>query len=616
MTPGAMLDGSRCTFRVWAPEAGAVHLKLEGGQGQCVPMASSTGGYFTATVEGVHAGQLYRYQVAEHAWPDPCSRFQPEGPHGPSQVVDRRAYHWHDQHWGGIALEGAVLYELHVGTFTAEGTFAAATQRLGHLKALGVNAVEIMPVAECPGRFNWGYDGVGWFAPSHNYGPYDAFKAFVDAAHAQGIGVVLDVVYNHFGPDGNYASAFSPYYQGSRNTEWGGALNYDGRHCAAVREMVVANAWEWISQFHLDGLRLDAIQSIFDDSRPHIIAELAAAARAAAGGRRILVIAEDETQRGTWLLPAGQGGAGLDGMWNDDFHHAAMVAATGRREAYYHDYLGTPQEFVSAAKRGFLYQGQYYPWQDKARGTPVHTRSMHFVACLQNHDQVANSLEGKRLHQQASPGLCRALTAMLLLGPQTPMLFMGQEFHASAPFLFFADHEQPLRQQVHAGRSEFLSQFPGMGAKDARGLVADPADEATFRRCKLDWSECSDDSPALRLHQDLLALRREDPVIRGQGRGGFDGAVLGEQALLLRWFGGGDDRLLIINLGADLRERPMPEPLLAPPAGRRWSLVWSSEVTRYGGSGTVDPGLDSGGLVPGHSAMLLRAVEGDSHVQA
>src|SRR5690606_1202379 len=275
-----------------------------------------------------------------------------------------------------------------------------------------------------PGRFNWGYDGVDWFAPSHHYGDYDAFKAFVDAAHAEGIGVILDVVYNHFGPDGNYLRCFSPHYFSQRATEWGEAINYDGPHSAAVRDMVIANACEWVREFHLDGLRLDATQAIFDDSPRHIIAELTAAVRLAAGGRRVLVIAENEPEEATHLLPVEEGGQGIDAMWNDDFRHSAMVAATGRREAYYNDYIGTAQELVSASVRGFLYQGQYYPWQDQFRGAPLRGSPSQCVSFLQNHDQVANSVTGRRLHQLTSPGVFRALTATLLLGPQTPLLFM------------------------------------------------------------------------------------------------------------------------------------------------------------------------------------------------
>jgi maltooligosyltrehalose trehalohydrolase len=605
---GATLQGTCCQFRVWAPAAQEVMVEVYGQPVERTPLLPVGDGYFAAERADLHAGQRYRYVLDGVALPDPCSRFQPEGPHGPSEIVDPRAYRWRDEGWRGIGLNGLVLYEIHVGTFTAQGTFAAAATRLSHLRSLGVTAVEIMPIAECPGRFNWGYDGVAWFAPSHNYGPYEGLKGFVDAAHAAGLGVILDVVYNHFGPDGNYTRSFSPHYLGARATEWGEAINYDGEHCAPVRELVIANACEWIRDFHLDGLRLDATQSICDSSPSHVLAELTAAARAAAAPRRIIVIAEDETQRASKLLPVSDGGLGLDALWNDDFHHAARVAATGRREAYYHDYFGTPQEFISSAKRGFLYQGQYYPWQKQPRGEPMRSPASRCVSYLQNHDQVANSSSGLRLHQISSPALCRALTALQLLGPQTPLLFMGQEFHASAPFLFFADHQEPLRTQVRDGRGEFLTQFASLAGGDGRAALTDPGEEATFLRSKLDWSECTEQNPALRLHRELLLLRRLDPVIRGQGYQGFDGAVLGERAFLLRWFNGaGGDRMLIVNLGDDIRERPLPEPLLAPPAGTNWALLWSSEHVRYGGSGAVFQDPAQGWLLPGQCAMLLLA---------
>ncbi len=609
---GAVFDAGRCHFRVWAPAARQVRVELEGPRPRDIPLQMGEEGYWTASVDGARPGHRYRYSVDGTSLPDPCSRYQPDGPHGASAIVDRKSHVWRDQQWRGVRLEDLVLYELHVGTFTAEGTLAAAIERLGHLRKLGITAVEIMPLAEFPGRYNWGYDGVSWFAPSHNYGPYDALKQFVDAAHAAGVGVILDVVYNHFGPDGNYTREFSPFYCGSKGTEWGDSINYDGEQARAVREMAIASACEWIREFHLDGLRLDATHSIFDTSRRHVVGELTAAVRATAAGRTVLVIAENETQCATHLLPEEAGGQGLDAMWNDDFHHTALVAASGRRHAYYQDYLGSPQEFVSTARRGFLYQGQYYPWQEKLRGEPLEVPSGRCVACLENHDQVANSLGGLRLHQLATPALCRALTTVLLLGPQVPLLFMGQEFSSTTPFLFFADHQDPLRTLVRDGRREFLMQFPGVASADGLDALTDPGDEQTFLRSKLDWSQCVDANPALRLHRQLLALRRDDPVLRQRGRHGFDGAVLPGNAFLLRWFDAARaDRLLVVNLGTEVHGQPMPEPLLAPPRGRRWSLLFSSENAHFGGSGSVDPQREGPWRLPGQCAMLLGAVEAE-----
>jgi maltooligosyltrehalose trehalohydrolase len=467
-----------------------------------------------------------------------------------------------------------------------------------------------MPVAAFPGRFGWGYDGVDLFAPTQLYGAPDDFRAFVDAAHRRGLGVILDVVYNHFGPDGNYLRRFAEaYFTHAHTTEWGDAINFDGPDAGPVREFFVANARYWIEEFHLDGLRLDATQSIFDDSPTHILAEIAEAARDAGhrGGRSTWLVAENEPQRAELARPRTAGGLGLDALWNDDFHHTAVVALTGRDEAYYSDYRGSAREFVAAAKYGFLFQGQRFLWQKKPRGTPaLDLPPTAFVHFLENHDQVANSVRGERLMQLTSPGRARALTALLLLGPQTPLLFQGQEFGATAPFLYFADHAGELGALVRRGRAEFLMQFPSIAEPDVRDTLADPGDPATFTRCRLDWRERERHRPVVELHRDLIALRREDPALRGR----LDAAVIGEHACLLRWFGGDDgDRLLCVNLGGALHLRPLPEPLLAPPAGARWSDRWSSEDPAYGGRGA--PPVDAaqeGWRLAGESAVLLASV--------
>ena len=360
-------------FGVWAPRARAVEVVIEGEPEHAHPLRAGTSGYHSAVVPGAAAGARYRFRLdGTDAYPDPLSRFQPDGPHGPSLVVDPSAFLWSDEAWRGVDPPGQVLYELHVGTFTAAGTFDAAIRELPGLRELGVTLLEVMPVAEFPGRFNWGYDGVALFAPYHGYGDAEAFKRFVDAAHRVGLGVILDVVYNHLGPDGSYLREFSADYFTDRYTnEWGDAINFDGPRAAPVRELVVRTPSTGSREFHLDGLRLDATQSIHDASRPHVVAELAAAARRAALPRSIVLVAENEPQQADALAPASDGGYGLDAMWNDDYHHTARVALTGRRDGYFHDYRGTAQEFVSAARHGFLYQGQHYAWQGKARGTPA-----------------------------------------------------------------------------------------------------------------------------------------------------------------------------------------------------------------------------------------------------
>jgi len=586
-------DGST-HFRVWAPVHRRVRVCIEGDRPALHELSAETNGYFSASIAGVGAGTRYRYLLGddEHPYPDPASRFQPDGPHGASMVVDPDAYRWTDQDWRGLALDGQVIYELHVGTFTREGTWAAAARELPALAELGITVVEVMPVAEFPGRFGWGYDGVDLFAPTRLYGMPDDFRRFVNDAHRAGIGVVLDVVYNHLGPSGNYLKAFSPRYFSDRHeTEWGEPLNFDDEDSAPVRALYVANAGYWIDEFHLDGLRLDATQSIFDDSPVHILREIEQRVRAAAKGRRTLLIAENEPQHARIVRPDDHGGLGLDMMWNDDWHHSAFVALTGRREAYYTPHAGRAQEFVSAAKHGTLYQGQVYFWQRQRRGTPaLDIEPAHFVHFLQNHDQVANTTGGVRCHTLASAARHRAMTAMLLLGPQTPMLFQGQEFASSAPFHYFADHEPELAAKVSAGRSDFVSQFPTTATQVVQGRVPEPHDPATFEACKLDFAERERHRPMLELHRDLLRLRREDRCLTAKPA--VDGAVLAEHAFVLRFFAGeGDDRLLVVNLGPQLALPNAPEPLLAPPEGMRWRLLWSSEDPRYGGLGT--PAVDS-----------------------
>ena len=599
-------------FCVWAPDAKRVEIVLED-RTQPLDMQRASNGYFVLDTRDATAGDLYRYRIdGKGPWPDPCSRYQPEGPHGPSLLVEPHRYQWRDRDWKGIALQGQVIYELHIGTFTEAGTFDAAIERLAWLKDIGITLIEVLPVAEFPGRWGWGYDGVHLFAPFHHYGDHEAFKRFVDAAHALGLAVILDVVYNHLGPDGNYLRCFSDRYFSTRHrTEWGEAFNFDGECCEGARDLIVDNACYWVREFHLDGFRLDATQAIFDDGKRHVIAEMVANARREAAERSIVFIAEDEPQRSQHLLPVERGGWGIDAMWNDDFHHSATVALTGSRDAYFHDYAGRAQEFLSAVRRGFLYQGQHYHWQNQPRGRAARglpgSSCVHF---LQNHDQVGNAYASLRMHAMSHPGRYRALTAVFLLGPQTPMLFMGQEFHSSAPFYYFIDHNAELAKLVGQGRRDFLSQFRIYEGDAAKAQIVDPADERTFRRCKLDWSEIEINRHIVDLHRDLLRLRREDPVIAAQDSSRLDGATLSEYAFVLRWFDEEHgDRLLVVNLQADLVLNPAPEPLLAPPLGQRWQMEWSSEEPKYGGCGSYRPVDDQQRWrLPGNSAVLLREV--------
>jgi maltooligosyltrehalose trehalohydrolase len=551
-------------------------------------------GYFSGWVRELRAGALYSFRLDgdESLCPDPASRFQPLGPHGPSQIVDGTSYRWRAA-FSGPPERGQVLYEMHIGTFTREGTYAAAARELGELARLGVTTLELMPVAEFPGRFGWGYDGVALWSPTRLYGSPDDLKRFVDAAHESGLSVILDVVYNHLGPDGNYLDRFaSAYFTDRYPNEWGKALNFDGDDSAPVREFFAENARYWIDEFRFDGLRLDATQSIIDQSPRHVIADITEAARAAGRrhGRRVFICAENEPQEARLAQPVARGGLGCDALWNDDLHHSARVALGGRREAYYHDYLGSPQELISALKWGYLYQGQHYHWQKKARGqSALELEATNYVSYIQNHDQVANSLTGARIQSLTSPALLRAVTALWLLSPPTPMLFQGQEFGASNPFLYFADHNPELAPVVYAGRKEFLKQFPSIANAGASDRLDDPAAAATFERCKLDFSERRAHAPLYALHADLLGLRRSDDAFAAQEAATLHGAVLGPHALLLRFFHPSGHRLIAVNLGDDLKLDPVPEPLLAPRAGRRWRLLLDSEDVKYGGKGYAAP---------------------------
>lgn len=599
-------------FRVWAPASKRVFVSLA----RCADMPEESrieltaegDGYFSGHAAEVGEGTCYRFVLEKGTFPDPASRFQPSGPHGPSQLVDPGRFQWTDQDWKGLTREGQVAYEMHIGTFTKEGTWKSALAQLPELAALGITVLEVMPVADFAGRHGWGYDGVNLFATTRLYGSPDDFRTFVNEAHALGLGVILDVVYNHLGPDGNYLTQFSPdYFSRKYVCEWGDALNFDGENSGPVRELFISNAGYWIDEYHLDGLRLDATQQIFDESPDHLIAAVVRRAREAAGGKGIYIVGENERQHSILLRPPEEGGHDLDALWNDDFHHSAVVALTGRNEAYYSDYKGRPQEFVSSAKWGFLYQGQIYKWQKARRGKPsLDLEPENFITFLQNHDQVANSLWGRRIHTVSSASRLRALTALMLLGPGTPMLFQGQEFAASTPFFYFADHNPELAAAVAKGREDFLAQFPSIASPESRAILADPTLEDTFLRSKLDFADREKNSEAYLLHRDLIALRKRDPFFGKSKRGEYDGAVLGESGLVLRFFGRNqDDRLLIVNLDKDMHLDPAPEPLLAPPDGCLWEVVWSSEDPRYGGSGTPQVECDDNWHLPSQAALVL-----------
>ena len=492
MQLGATLIGERCTFRVWAPSRSALTLRLNG-VGHAL---RREGEYFVAELTA-RAGDQYQYVVDNLAVPDPVSRHLSEGVHGPTEIVDPSAFTWTDIGWRGLPLRDYIIYELHLGTFTGNGTFDAAIAKLPYLKQLGITAIEIMPVSAFPGARNCGYDGVSPYAVQSPYGGPQAFKRFIDAAHRYGFAVMLDVVYNHLGNEGNYLRQFGPYFTARHYTPWGEAIDYAQR---GVREYVVQNALFWVREYHLDGLRLDAVQTIFDDSPRHILAEIAESVHALSRelGREVVVIAESDENDSRLI-----GQYGLDAFWSDDLHHAIHALLTGERKGYYQDF-GASDQIVRALNEGYVFQGEHFKFWDGPRGTPATDVPLPAnVICIQNHDQVGNRAQGERLTTLVPSAAARkAAAALLLLAPHTPLLFMGQEFDETNPFQFFTSYGDPeLKDAVRQGRRE---EFKDFDFSD----VPDPEDERTFLRSKLDWSKVRDDNPMLNWYQELIDLRK------------------------------------------------------------------------------------------------------------
>ena len=499
------------TFRVWAPTPESVAVEVGGEQ---VPMAPVGGGWREAEVDWAAAGDDYRFVVDGDALPDPRSPFQPEGVHGPSRLIEHSAFPWTDGDWRGFHLPSAVLYELHVGTFTEEGTFEAVIPCLDHLAELGVTAVELLPVAEFPGERGWGYDGVDLFAPHHSYGGPNGLKKLVDACHHRGLGVVLDVVYNHLGPAGNYLSRFGPYFTDRYATPWGDALNFDGADSDEVRRFFVDNALSWLRDYHVDGLRLDAVHAIVDTSAVHLLEQIGVevAALSAAVGRPLWLIAESDLNDPRVIDRREVGGYGMDAQWSDDFHHALHAALTGDKSGYYADFGGLSQVAV-ALQQAFVYAGDYSPHRRRVHGRrpAPGTPGWRFLGYLQNHDQVGNRAVGERSTLLMSVGRAKVGAALVLLSPFVPMLFQGEEWGASTPFQYFTDHEDTeLGRLVSEGRRREFASF-GWQPED----VPDPQSVEAFERSMLQWDELSDEPHASLLgwHRSLIALRRSAPAL-------------------------------------------------------------------------------------------------------
>jgi maltooligosyltrehalose trehalohydrolase len=549
---GASLTDEGAAFRVWAPRAEAVSVVLEGPVQGGHALRREADGYFSGQVSGVHAGQLYRYRIGDGPpFPDVASRFQPQGVHGPSQVIDLSRFPWSDAGWQGIERDRLIIYELHVGTFSPEETYDGVIQRLPLLRDLGINAIELMPLADFPGSRNWGYDGVSPYAPARCYGTPADLQRLVDAAHQLGVAVILDVVYNHLGPDGNYTGVYSPYYRTkAHQTPWGDAHNFDGPNSRPVRDYFLHNALHWLGHYHFDGLRLDATHAILDDSRQHFLAELAEKVHAAFPQRKIVLFAEDNQNLNTMLRPADKGGWGLDGIWADDFHHELRRLLAGDHESYFRDYKGRVEDLATILNQGWLFTGQHSIHQGGPRGTdPSGLTPSQFVICIQNHDQIGNRALGHRLHNDIDLAAYRAASALLLTAPQTPLLFMGQEWAATAPFCFFTDHNAELGRLVTEGRRQEFGQFKTFSDPAVRESIPDPQAEETLRKSRLNWGEreAAPHREILALYQALLALRKNEPALRN--RESWEARAWDDDTLVVRHQGkDGSVLILVVRL--------------------------------------------------------------------
>jgi maltooligosyltrehalose trehalohydrolase len=599
------LDADRCAFRVWAPEIDRVEVRLTAPTEQVVPLQKDARGYHHIVVEGVRPGARYVFRLDDALErPDPASASQPGGVHQPSEVVGT-AFPWTDDRWFGLPLRDYIVYELHVGTFTPEGTFDAILPRLAGLKALGITALELMPVAQFPGGRNWGYDGVYPFAVQHSYGGPAGLRRLVNAAHEAGMAVVLDVVYNHLGPEGNYLGDFGPYFTERYKTPWGTALNFDGAHSDEVRDYFIQIALHWQTHYHIDALRLDAVHAIRDFSAVPFLEELAVACqrRAEDLNRRFFLIAESDMNMARHILPRSRGGYGLDAQWSDDFHHVLHVLLTGEQSGYYSDYHGVGM-LARVFREGYAYSGDYSPYRKHRHGSSPHLADFgQFVVCAQNHDQIGNRMGGDRLSASLPGDSLKLAAGVLLLSPFVPMLFMGEDYGETAPFQYFTSHSDPdLVEAVRKGRAAEFASFQWQGD------VPDPQDEATFNRCKL--NEALAGGGAHRLlrdfHAALIALRRDIRAIARAEKGATEPVAFESDNVLAVRYGTGEDAAVAVFA---FSKQPCVIDLPLPPG--IWRKRLDSEDRRWGG--ILDPApdrLESAGIVPlklnGRSVLLFQ----------
>jgi maltooligosyltrehalose trehalohydrolase len=581
---GAEPQREGVSFRTWSTGKKSVSLAILGDNGSVLrelAMERDTTGYYSALDAGSSPGTLYKYRLDGQLVPDIASRFQPQGVHGPSQVMDGRAFPWTDSAWKRPALHDLVIYELHVGTFTREGTFRDIAARFDHLKGIGVNAIELMPIADFAGDRNWGYDGVSIYAPSRAYGKPDDLRAMVDAAHGAGLAVILDVVYNHLGPDGNYMGAYSDhYFNAVHHTPWGAAFNLDGPDAAPVRRHFAENPLYWMKEFHLDGFRLDATHAIPDDSPKHLIQEIAEEIQVLGG----LVICEDPRNERELILPREKGGYGCDAVWADDFHHVVRVQMTNENEGYMGYFKGTMEELLKTVREGWLFTGELQR-DGIPRGTSgVDIEPEHFVHCISNHDQVGNRAYGDRVNQLISPAAYRAASALLIVGPYTPMFFMGQEWSSSSPFLYFTDHHAELGKGVTEGRRKEFSEFSEFKDSSKRALIPDPQALTTFTKSKLNWTELEQPPhrETLRLYTDFVRFRQANLTDRHRGHWQVEQVSRTAIATRYRRKSGGDI-LIVAQLTPNDSILKLESELLRPADGGAWEFVLSSNEPIYGG---------------------------------
>ncbi len=602
-TLGAFVAGGATSWRVWAPRPERVALVLDPGPGERVVPMTRDGEYWRVTVEGPGAGSRYLYELDGGRFPDPCSRSQPEGPHGASEVIDPGGFPWSDGGWQPPNVADLVLYECHIGTLTPEGTFDAAIGELPRLRDLGLSALEVMPVASFPGRWGWGYDGVNLFAPFAGYGGPEGFRRFVDAAHGAGIAVVLDVVYNHFGPDGNYTAQFSDRYTTPKHaTPWGDAINFDDAGASEVRRFFVENVLHWVHEYHVDGFRFDATHVIRDESARHILSELSEAAEqyTRVPGRRPYLIAESHENDPVYLRPRSEGGYGMDGLWADDFHHGVRTILTGEKDGYLAGFPGTAEALAETIEHRWLYRGQEDMGYGDQRGRPAQDRPWYqFLYCIQNHDQVGNRAFGQRLNVMESLADVRTATLLLLMLPATPLLFQGQEFFATTPFQYFTDHNEELGRQVTAGRREEFRNFKAFADPRAREMIPDPQDARTFERSRLntDESEHGLGLAGMEFHRELLRVRREDPVLRRARREatGIRAWAVAE-AVVVEIASGEGRRVVVANFGKSVEVEV-----------EGVQVMLHSEEPRFGGNAVEVEVGDGTVMVPGHCGVVMRA---------